>query len=252
LFEIVIIITYNRFMFSVILARPESPENIGLVARAMKNTGFGELRLAGIGRLDPASYRTAVHAKEILDRARLYPGLTDTVADLQLVFAATAKPRKNFRALGLQEAIEKMFRFPASAKIGLLFGNERTGLTSEELKHANFLFTIPQARRQPSYNVSAAVLITLFLVFTYPRQKKAAKLKGPIPRRQQESCIRLILEKLEKNGFIHRTNKQHVTEITHELFGRLAMTGKDRRFLLALFSRGSIGHRKTRYGVGHR
>ena len=42
---------YNIPMFSVILARPENPENIGLVARAMANTGFNDLRLTGVKSL---------------------------------------------------------------------------------------------------------------------------------------------------------------------------------------------------------
>jgi TrmH family RNA methyltransferase len=226
-------------MFSVILARPENPENIGLVARAMKNTGFGELRLAGMGRPDPLAFKTAVHAEEILEKAAAYADLKEAVADLQVVFAATAKPRKNFRVLAVQAAVRKMFEFPASSRIGLLFGNERTGLTAEELKQANFLFTIPQARRQPSYNLAAAVLITLFLIFSGSRPKKGAQFKASLPRRDQESLIRLILRKLEVKGFLHRTNKQHVTEMVYDLFGRLTLTERDRRFLLALFSKGT-------------
>jgi tRNA/rRNA methyltransferase len=225
-------------MFSVILVRPENPENIGLVARAMKNTGFGELRLAGMGRPDPLAFKTAVHAEEILEKAAAYADLKEAVADLQVIFAATAKPRKNFRVLAVQAAVRKMFEFPASARIGLLFGNERTGLTSDELKQANFLFTIPQARRQPSYNLSAAVLVTLYLIFSWSRPKKAAQLKKPMVRRDQESLIRLILQKLELKGFVHRTNKQHVTEMVYDLFGRLTLTETDRSFLLALFSKG--------------
>jgi TrmH family RNA methyltransferase len=226
-------------MFSVILARPENPENIGLVARAMKNTGFSELRLAGRRRPDPLAFKTAVHAEDILEKAAAYADLEDAVADLQVVFAATAKPRKNFRVLAVQEAVRKMLAFPASARIGLLFGNERTGLTSDELRQANFLFTIPQARRQPSYNLSAAVLVTLFLIFSGSRPAKAAGVQVPLPRRDQESLIRIILQKLEIKKFVHTTNRQHVAAMVYDLFGRLSLTERDRRFLLALFSKGT-------------
>jgi tRNA C32,U32 (ribose-2'-O)-methylase TrmJ len=46
----------------IILSRPSSPENIGLVARGMKNTGFNELRLILGTPINPNSYITAVHA----------------------------------------------------------------------------------------------------------------------------------------------------------------------------------------------
>jgi tRNA/rRNA methyltransferase len=46
------------------------------------------------------------------------------------------------------------------------------------------------------------------------------------------------LDKLEKRRFIHRTNKRHMTEMIYDLFGRFALTEKDRKLLLALFSKG--------------
>lgn len=53
----------------------------------------------------------------------------------------------------------KMMSFPQTTRIGLLFGNERTGLTSEELRSSNFRFAMPQASKQPSYNLAYAVLL---------------------------------------------------------------------------------------------
>lgn len=225
--------------FVVILARPESQENIGLVARAMKNTGFEELRLVKVKNLGPKVFKTAVHAGEVLERAQFYPDVDSSTADLNLVFAATAKSRKNFPALLLKEAMEKIFRFPPQTNIGLLFGNERTGLASEELRCSNFRFTIPQAARQPSYNLASAVLITLFHIFAHRSHKDIdISQEKPLSREEQEECICLVLDKLEKRRFIHRTNKRHMTEMIYDLFGRFALTAKDRKLLLALFSKG--------------
>lgn len=225
--------------FAVILARPESQENIGLVARAMKNTGFEELRLVKVKSLGQKALKTAVHAGEVLERAQLYPDVDSSTADLNLVFAATAKSRKNFPALSLKEAVEEIFRFPSQTNIGLLFGNERTGLTSDELRCSNFRFTIPQAARQPSYNLASAVLITLFHIFAHRSHKDIdISLEKPLSREEQEECICLILNKLERRGFIHKTNKRHMTEMIYDLFGRFALTAKDRKLLLALFSKG--------------
>ncbi len=224
--------------FRVILARPENPENIGLVARCMKNTGFSELRLVGVKGIDEKSQKTAVHAQDILDNAHLYPDLSAAVEDLQLVFAATSKKRKNFPAIPLQDAVEKMFLYPPSTKIGLLFGNERTGLTSDELRSSNFRFTIPQAEKQPPYNLASAVLLALFHIYTYQSFKKTeTESDKPLSRKEQEECIRLIVDKLEKRKFIHETNRCHMTDMVYDLFGRLALTEKDRNLVLALFSK---------------
>ena len=225
--------------FTVILVRPENPENIGQVARAMKNTGFEELRLVKVKSLGQKALKTAVHARDILEQAKYYADVGSATADLNEVFAATAKRRKNFPSISLREAVEKSFRFPSSVKTGLLFGNERTGLTSGELRSSNFRFSIPQAARQPSYNLASAVLITLFDIYAHCIHiDDKIKREEPLSRKEQEECIRLILDKLEKRRFIHRTNKRHMTEMIYDLFGRFALTEKDRKLLLALFSKG--------------
>jgi len=233
---------------AVILTRPESPENIGLVARAMKNTGFSDLRLAGLRRLSRRAGRTAVHADDILGRARLFPDVASAVADCGFVFAATAKPRKDAVLLPFGDAVGKMRSLPRGTRLGFLFGNERTGLTSDELLHANALFTIPQAGRQPSYNLAAAVLLTLFALFAAGAPPSPEPRARPLPRREQEAAIRLILEKLIAKGFIHGQNRFHVTVMIHDLFGRLAMTEKDRRLLLAIFTKGVDEKRPTDKG----
>lgn len=243
-----IFLTKFKARLFVILARPENPENIGLVARAMKNTGFENLRLVGEGRPRPKSYAAAVHARDILQKASFFPDLASATADLNIIFAATAKARKNFSGLGFDEAVCKVISSPPRARIGLLFGNERTGLTSEELRFSNYRFTIPQSSRQPSYNLASAVLLTLFRIFRCPSEGAVPRARRPaetpLPWAEQEECIRLILRKLEEKRFIHPTNRRHVTEMIHDLLGRLAVTAKDRAFLLALFS--EVGEGKKR------
>jgi tRNA/rRNA methyltransferase len=225
--------------FTVILSRPENPENIGLVARNMKNTGFDDLRLAGISSLEKRTFVTAVHAREILENARFYAEVSDATEDLDVIFAATAKARKNFSVLPLGDALKKMFDFAGTSRVGLLFGNERTGLISEELLHSNFRFKIPQSVKQPSYNLASAVLITLFSIFSSQGSCLDKVCDSPLSRNEQEVCIRRILLNLEKKGFSHQTNKKHMEEMVYDLFGRLTMTAQDRSLLLAIFSKGT-------------
>jgi tRNA/rRNA methyltransferase len=163
------------------------------------------------------------------------------VADLEVVFAATAKARKNFPCLSFGEATERIRAYPARARIGLLFGNERTGLTSDEMKHSTFRFTIPQAARQPSYNLAAAVLLTLFPLFSAgtPSRPGPSSEDAPLPRGEQEECIVRILDVLRFRRFIPEGGERHVEHMVYELFGRLAMTSRDRGLLLAIFQKGT-------------
>ena len=226
----------------VVLVRPENPENIGLVARAMKNTGFSELRITGLRRLSPRAGKTAVHAEDILAAARLFGTLEEATAGLQFIAASTAKRRKIGSRLDLDDAVARIGRLPLGTRTGLLFGNERTGLTRTELRRANMIFTIPQAGRQPSYNLGAAVLLTLFTIFGGADETAAGRTdEALLLRGEQDDVIRRILAKMEAGGFIHHTNKEHVAAWVHDFFGRTAMTDRDRRFLLALFDKEMSG-----------
>ncbi len=224
----------------VILSRPSNPENIGLVARAMKNTGFKHLRIILDKSLPNQAFRTAVHAEDLLKNAGIYSQLSEATKDLSVVFAASARYRKNFPSLSFNEAAEKMASFSSEVKVGLVFGTERTGLVSRELRHSNYRFLIPQAESQPSYNLASAVLLTLFQLFSRGKpvmRRKETKPK-PISRSEQEECINLIVKKLEKINFIHQGNREHVVNMLYDLFGRLVMKERDRNLLLAVFSKG--------------
>jgi len=224
---------------TVVLVRPEHPENIGLTARAMKSTGFSRLRLVQEeGFLSEKASKTAVHSMDILKDALIFKNITDAVGDCHAVFAATSKPRKNYSCLSLDEAVVKILSYSSSVNIGLLFGNERTGLTGGELQFSNFIFTIPQAHRQPSYNLSFAVLLTLFSLFERRKREShpAQDIEYLSSEAQRQTIIR-ILEKVEEKGFIHDKNREHMTERIFELFRRMNMTEKDKKLILALFSK---------------
>jgi TrmH family RNA methyltransferase len=224
---------------TVVLVRPDHPENIGLTARSMKSTGFSKLRLVQEeGFISEKASKTAVHSMDILENALIFKDIVDAVGDCHIVFAATSKPRKNYSRLSIDEAVTKILSYSSSVNIGLLFGNERTGLTGDELQHSNFIFTIPQASRQPSYNLAFAVLLTLFSLF----KRREGEVLSPrdneyLSSEDQRQTIIRILEKVEEKGFIYDKNREHMTERIFELFRRMNMTEKDRKLLLALFSK---------------
>ncbi len=227
----------NRDRFAVILVKPEKQENIGLVARVMKNTGFSDLRIVGLKDFNFEARRTAVHSLDILEKAKFYSTLNQAVRELHLVFGSTAKRRSKFSILSLPEAVDIIYRYPLSTRIGFLFGNERTGLTSEELGISNFIFSLPQADRQPSYNLSSAVLLTLFEIFRRSPMEPLPVEEKPLPREEQDECINIVLRKLRESGFIHETNEIHITRRVQDLFGRLALNDKDRKLLMAIFNK---------------
>lgn len=229
--------------FAVVLVRPDSPENAGLAARGMANTGFKDLRVVGLDRFEPAAWRTAVHAEEILETARFFATLGEAVADRELVLGSTARVRHDFPLVSLPEAVGRVREYPEGTRVGLVFGNERTGLTQAELGLANVRFRIAQAARQPSYNLGVAVTLTLHAVAFGDAPAPLSARERPLSHAEQAEAGRRFRAMLDGLGFMHETNRAFITEKVQDIFFRMALSDKDRDVILALFRRALEGPR---------
>jgi tRNA/rRNA methyltransferase len=85
---------------AVVLVRPQLAVNIGMCARAMANFGLADLRLVnpreGWPRSDEyrdVAYSAAAGATGVLDAARVFLSVDAAVADLNAVYATTARER---------------------------------------------------------------------------------------------------------------------------------------------------------------
>jgi len=232
--------------FAVVLVRPDSPENIGLAARGMANTGFTDLRIVGLGKLEPPAWRTAIHAETIIEGTRFFPSLAEAVADRDLVLGSTARVRHDFPLVPLSNGVARIDEYPAAARVGLVFGNERTGLTQPELGLANIRFHIPQAARQPSYNLGVAVTLTLHAIAFRTGPPPALRRDLALDHAAQAEAGRRFNDMLESLGFMHETNRAFIVEKVRDIFFRMALTAKDRDIILAMFRRALEGPREPR------
>lgn len=231
---------------AVVLVRPDSAENIGLAARGMANTGFADLRLVGLERLEPPAWRTAIHADGILERARFYPSLDEAVADREIVLGSTARVRHDFPLVPLEEAAGRVAEYPGTTRVGLVFGNERTGLTQDELGRANIRFHIPQAGRQPSYNLGVAVTLTLHALAFRGGPPPALRRHPPLDHAAQAEAGRRFRDMLDHFGFMRDTNRDFIADKVEDIFFRMTLTAKDRDIILAMFRKALEGPREAR------
>ena len=79
----------------VILVEPQLGENIGMVARAMHNCALESLRLVRPrdGWPSEAAVKAASGADAVLEAVRLFETTAEAIADLNRVYATTARPR---------------------------------------------------------------------------------------------------------------------------------------------------------------
>jgi tRNA/rRNA methyltransferase len=148
---------------AIVLVEPQLGENIGMVARAMANFGLRELRLVNPrdGWPSEKARAAASRADHVIDAVKVYDDLASAIADLNFVFATTARERDGFKEVrGPVEAGRALrARARAGQRTGILFGRERFGLYNEEVGLADEIVTFPVDPGFSSLNIAQAVLL---------------------------------------------------------------------------------------------
>lgn len=148
---------------SIVLVRPQLPENIGMVARAMDNFGLENLILVNPREIWPnnTAIKSSVNSKEIILKAKVFKSLNNALSKFHFVIATSN--RKRFLNKPHENDMEKLFdHFPQNKKTAFLFGPENSGLSNEDLNLADLIFNINTAKSNTSLNLSHAVLLISF------------------------------------------------------------------------------------------
>ena len=148
---------------AIVLVEPQLGDNVGAAARAMWNCGLKDLRLVRPrdGWPNPKARATASGADTVLDGARLCDDLDQALADLQVIYATTARRRDMVKdeVTPAEAAAEMRRRSAAGERCGVLFGRERIGLTNDEVVLADSIVTVPLNPAFGSLNLAQAVLL---------------------------------------------------------------------------------------------
>lgn len=149
--------------FCIVLVRPRDPNNIGACARAMSNFGLSDLRVvepfAPVWR-DAVS---AVGAGDVMKNAQQLSTLDEALHDTTFSLAATALRNRGVvqEVITLPHLNKRLEELPTQ-KIALVFGNEKTGLSNEDIERCDAILNIPTVAKQPSINLAQAVILTCY------------------------------------------------------------------------------------------
>ena len=227
----------NLDSISIILVRPKFHENIGAVARAMKNMGLSRLILVdGCSPLHMNAYKLASGAEDILERAEELPTLREAISEMGCVVGMTSRNGKERSPLLTPQALMKKL-IPLSAKnsIGLVFGSEREGLTNEELSLCHLYIGIPSSPSFPSLNLAQAVMVICYELF----QSSVTVSEPPLQLAEAEQLEKMfehMEETLTGIGFLDPLRPQRIMKVLRRLFGRSQMNEREVRILHGIWS----------------
>lgn len=152
-----------------VLINTTHPGNIGATARAMKNMGFTDLSLV-CPRIFPDQEATARSsgAEDILQSALVVNNLEAAINDCNIVFGTSSRKRAlPVPLLTAKEAAHTIKQKVASGgRVAILFGQERMGLTNEQLALCHYHLYIPCNADFPSLNLAAAVQVIAYELYS--------------------------------------------------------------------------------------
>lgn len=193
----------------IILIQPQMGENIGAAARAMMNCGLNRLRLVRPrdGWPNEKANANAAGALELMPAVEIFDSTAAAVADLQHVYATTARPRDMVkRVMTARGAAEDMHqRHAAGESVGILFGPERSGLENADVAFAGTVITIPLNPGFSSLNLAQAVLLAAYEWRTAgdntPAQQLSTGDSPPAPQAAMSELYARLERELDEGGF---------------------------------------------------
>lgn len=220
----------------VILVEPQLGENIGMAARAMGNFALSRLRIVNPrdGWPNVAAQRAAAGADHILETAKLFDTVQAAIADLDLVFATTARAHDQAKPVVApdQAAREIATHVGAGGGAGILFGRERAGLTNEEVALANRIVTYPVNPGFASLNLAQAVLL---MGYEWFKLATAGSLPFAMPERSErasqhqiDAFFENLVRELDKVEFLRPREKRDTMLVNlRNIFTRMEPTKQD-------------------------
>ena len=145
----------------VVLTQPSHPGNIGAAARAMKTMGLNALYLVNPRQFPHADADArASGALDVLREARICASLAAALGDCVLAVATSSRPRElRHQMMSAREAARELLKQAALQPVALVFGNETSGLSSEEASLCQVWAYVPANPAYASLNLAAAVQI---------------------------------------------------------------------------------------------
>ena len=232
----------------IVLDHPDESRNIGAACRAMANNDISELRIVG----KKSDYDIehihvlAIHAGSIFDKANFYDSITEATKDCAICAGTTRRRGKKRGKLLLPEEFADMADEITSAgddkdggKVAVIFGNERTGLTDEQLDQCNLGVTIPSSDNFGSLNLSHAVQIMSYHLFRRALLQKKGEYRGytPLTLERIDQTVQTITDDMKKIGFFKMPGREDMENFWRSILSRASLSEGEAQYLEKTFDK---------------
>ncbi|WP_326403604.1 RNA methyltransferase [Infirmifilum sp. NZ] len=218
----------------VIFVQPLYEQNIGYIARCMKNFCLSELLLVKPRcSLGVESIRYAMHGADVIEKARVVDSFEEAIKEFDLVACTTGVKGSGVlrRYLSPREAAEIIAG--STGRRAIVIGREDWGLTNEELSLCDLVVTIEANPDYPSLNASHAAVIVFYEIFN-------ALVRVPKPRveRPRREEVEKLLEYIDLLGLelgYNDARREKAKLIVRRLVAETMFSALELRVMLGFF-----------------
>ena len=209
-----------------------------MTARAMDNFGLSRLYLVNPRDEWPnnKAEKSAKHAEGIIKSVQIFSNLEEATSKFNLVIATTNRQRfltkKKFN--NFSKLIKKFNDFK---KIAILFGPENSGLSNEDLRLSNVIYTIKTAKLNKSLNLSHAVSVISHEIFSQNIQSSKVsenneKKDQKVTKGELSNFINALIGDLDNKGFFNPAEKKDgMIDNIYSIYNKMDLTKKELKML---------------------
>ena len=222
---------------TIVLTRPKYPGNIGSAARAAKNMGLQSIAVVKRGSCDPEEImpeirRMATHlANDVVERIRFFDTLEEALAEFHYVIGTTSRLGNARKPVSdPAEMAQGLLDLSQNNRVAIVFGPEDFGLSNAELQLCHEFVAIPTAKELKSINLSHAVMIICYALFTASAAAPASA-DGFTPKlatsAELEGMYTQLKEMFLKIDFINPENPDYWMTNVRRFLSRIHLYSKE-------------------------
>ena len=172
----------------------------------------------------------SISSTEIIKNIKVYDDLEIALSNFSYVVATTNRRRY------LEKKSTNDFKFIkrkiiVNKKTAILFGPENSGLSNQDLRLSDIIFTIETSSKSNSLNLSHAVTVLSHKLFELNNLKITNSIsieKDNISKYQLSKFLNYVIEKLEnKKFFTPNEKKESMKNNIYSIFTKIPLTKKE-------------------------
>ena len=232
----------KKLLPEIVLVNTQLPENLGATARSMLNFQFERLRVINpkFSMNNEKIIPVCAGADKVIKKIKVFKKFSDSIKDFNYVIATSNRVRSqkknviSFRKL--KEIISKNF------KVAIVFGPEKSGLDNEDLSLCDYTIKINSNQKFSSLNLSHAVAIVCYNLFTLLLKKsdsnKEKYIENVAKKNELLSFYKILEETLDNSNFFNVKERKKITfQKIKNIFCKYKMSSEEVRTLISIFKK---------------